>query len=85
MGIIKKAAVGAGKFVVGAGVGMVISNAVAATTPVIGVGLLAKGAISVGTFVLSNMVADKATDYFVEEAEELTEAIEEAKQEAEEE
>lgn len=54
---------GATKFVVSVGVGAIVSNAVAFTTPVLAVGVLKKAAIGVGSFVLSSMLSDKAGEY----------------------
>lgn len=64
-----------GKFATGAGVGLVVSNVVKATTPCC-TGILAKGAIMVGTFVLSNMAADKATEYYDEQADTIIKEVE---------
>ena len=63
------------KFVVSVGVGAIISNAVAFTTPVIAVGVLKKAAIGVGSFVLSSMVSDKATEYTDEKIDEFLDEI----------
>lgn len=54
---------GAVKFVVSVGVGAIISNAVAFTTPVMAISVLKKAAIGCGSFVLSAMVSEKASDY----------------------
>lgn len=77
---------GATKFVVSVGVGSIVTNAVAFTTPVLAVGVLKKAAIGVGSLVLSAMVSEKATDYtdekldeFVEEVRKLTEEDKEVK------
>ncbi len=64
------------KLVVSFGVGTIVTNAVAFTTPVVAMGLLRRAAISVGSFAMSMMVSDKVTDYTDEK---LDEAIEEAK------
>lgn len=69
---------GASKIVVGVGVGAIVGNAVAFTTPAIGVGLLMRGAISVGSFVLSNMVSDKAVNYADEKIDEIVDAVKNA-------
>ena len=67
------------KFVVSVGVGAIVGNAVAFTTPAIGVGLAMKGAISVGSFVLSNMISDKAVEYTDEKIDEIDDAVKELK------
>lgn len=72
---------GATKFVVSVGVGAIVSNAVAFTTPVLAVGVLKRAAIGVGSFVLSAMVSEKATDYTDEK---IDEAVEELKKLADE-
>lgn len=54
---------GAVKLVAASGVGMIVTNAVTFTTPVIGMSLLRKGLISIGSFVLSTMVSEKACAY----------------------
>lgn len=64
------------KFVVSVGVGAIVTNAVAFTTPVLAVGVLKKAAIGVGSFVLSAMLSDKATEYTDEK---IDEAVEELK------
>lgn len=64
------------KFVVSIGVGAIVTNAVAFTTPVLAVGVLKKAAIGVGSFVLSAMISDKAVDYTDEK---IDEAVEELK------
>lgn len=71
---------GATKFVVSIGVGAIVTNAVSFTTPVLAIGMLKRAAIGLGSFVLSSMVSEKATDYtdekideFVEELKKLTE------------
>lgn len=66
---------GATKFVVSVGVGSIVSNAVAFTTPVLAVGVLKKAAIGVGSFVLSAMLSDKAGDYTDEKIDELIDEI----------
>lgn len=70
------------KFVVSVGVGAIVTNAVAFTTPVLAVGVLKKAAIGVGSFVLSAMLSDKAADYADEK---IDEAVEELKKLVEEE
>lgn len=67
---------GATKFIVSIGVGSIVTNAVAFTTPVLAVGVLKKAAIGVGSFVLSAMVSEKATDYTDEK---IDEAVDELK------
>ena len=68
---------GATKFVVSIGVGAIMTNAVAFTTPVLAVGVLKKAAIGVGSFVLSAMVSDKACEYTDEK---IDEAVKELKE-----
>lgn len=66
---------GATKFVVSVGVGSIVSNAVAFTTPVMAVGVLKKAAIGVGSFVLSSMLSDKAGEYTDEKIDEIVEEV----------
>lgn len=61
------------KLLVSFGVGTIVTNAVAFTTPVIAMGLFKKAAVSVGSFVLSAMVSDKATEYTDEKIDEVME------------
>lgn len=63
------------KFVVSIGVGAIVTNAVAFTTPVLAVGVLKKAAIGVGSFVLSAMLSDKAVDYTDEKIDECVEEL----------
>ncbi len=51
------------KTVVFAGVEVIVLNAVSATTPSFGVGILKKVAIGVGSLVLSSMLSEKAAEY----------------------
>lgn len=62
---------GAVKLAVSFGVGCIMTNAVAFTTPVIAMGVVKKAAIGVGSFVLSCMVSDKAADYTDEKIDEI--------------
>lgn len=66
---------GATKFVVSVGVGAIVTNAVAFTTPVLAVGVLKRAAIGVGSFVLSSMLSDKAGEYTDEKIDEVVEEI----------
>lgn len=66
---------GATKFVVSVGVGSIVTNAIAFTTPVLAVGVLKKAAIGVGSFVLSAMLSDKATEYTDEKIDEVVEEV----------
>lgn len=66
---------GATKFVVSVGVGAIITNAVTFTTPVLAIGVLKKAAIGVGSFVLSAMVSEKASDYADEKIDEFIDEI----------
>ena len=76
---------GATKFVVAVGVGAIVSNAVAFTTPALAIGVFKRAAISIGSFVLSSMVSEKACDYTDEKIdlclEELKKLEEDSKQE----
>lgn len=51
------------KVVVSVGVGCIVTNAVAFTTPVVGIGVIKKLCIGAGSFALSTMVSDKTTEY----------------------
>lgn len=68
----------AGEIVVSVGVGAIVGNAVAFTTPT-NINLLKKVCIGVGSFVLSSMTSDKATEYTEEKinyaAEKLKEMV----------
>lgn len=66
---------GATKFVVSVGVGSIVTNAVAFTTPVLAIGVLKKAAIGVGSFVLSAMLSDKASEYTDEKIDEIVEEV----------
>ena len=52
----------AGSIIISVGVGAIVGNAVKCTTP-FPVGAIKKFCIVVGSFVLSNMVGDKAVEY----------------------
>lgn len=56
------------------GVGLIIGNAVQMTTPA-NLSLIKKGLVSVGSVVLSGMVADKASDYTSKSVDELAEFL----------
>lgn len=76
---------GAAKFVVSIGVGAIVTNAVAFTTPIVATGLLMKGAIGVGSLVLSSMLSDKASEYTDEKIDEIVDEVKEnVKKESEE-
>lgn len=64
------------KLVVSFGVGTIVTNAVAFTTPAVAMGVLRRAAIAVGSFAMSMMVSDKVADYIDEK---IDEAMEEAK------
>lgn len=51
-----------GQIVISVGVGAIVGNAVKSTTPA-DIGTIKKFCVGVGTFVLSNMVCEKATEY----------------------
>ena len=70
---------GGTKLAVSVGVGAIVGNVVAFTTPAIGVGLAMRGAIGVGSFVLSNMISDKATEYTDEKIDEVVTTINDIK------
>ena len=65
-------------FAVSVGVGAIVGNAVAFTTPVIATGLLMKGAIGLGSLVLSSMVGDKAAEYTDLKIDEIVNEVKEA-------
>lgn len=65
------------KLVVSFGVGTIVTNAVAFTTPpAVAMGVLRRLAIGVGSFAMSMMVSDKVADYTDEK---IDEAVAEAK------
>lgn len=66
---------GVTKFVVSVGVGSIVTNAVAFTTPVLAVGMLKKAAIGVGSFVLSAMLSEKASDYADDKIDEFVDEV----------
>lgn len=72
------------QLVVSVGVGAIVSNAVAFTTPVLAVGVLKKACIGVGSFVLSSMLSDKATDYACDKVDEVLTEVKKLKEEDEE-
>lgn len=57
------------------GVGCIMTNAVAFTTPVLALGVAKRAAIGLGSFVLSSMVSEKATDYTDEKIDEIEEEV----------
>lgn len=63
------------KAIVGCGVGCIITNAVAFTTPVLAIGVLKKICIGAGSFALSTMVSEKVTDYTDEKVDEAFESF----------
>ncbi len=65
------------KLIVSFGVGCIVTNAVAFTTPVLALGLVKRAAIGVGSFVMSSMVSDKAADYTDEKIDEIESAVKE--------
>lgn len=60
-----------GGLVTGAGVGMIIGGACGIAAPVVGVGLLTKGAIAAGSVILASMVEDHATEYFQQKVDDV--------------
>lgn len=72
------------RLVVSCGVGTIIANAVAATTPVGQVALVTKLAITVGTLALSGVVGDRCSDYTDKKIDELAEEIEKKTEKSEE-
>lgn len=56
------------------GVGLIVGNAVQMTTPA-GLSFIKKGLVSVGSVVLSGMVAEKASDYTGKSVDELAEFL----------
>lgn len=63
------------KLAVSFGVGCIMTNAVAFTTPILAMGVIKRAAIGVGSFVLSCMVSDKAADYTDEKIDEIEEEV----------
>lgn len=51
------------RLVVSVGVGAIVGNAVAFTTPVLAIGVLKRTCIGIGSFAMSCMVSDKVADY----------------------
>lgn len=62
------------EIVVSIGVGAIVGNAVIFTTP-LKVKAVQKACISVGSFVVSSMVSDKASDYVKDKIEDIKEAF----------
>lgn len=72
----KKELVKAGaKLIVSVGVGTIITNAVAFTTPVVAMGVLKRACIGIGSFALSMYTSDKVTDYTDEKLDEVFEEV----------
>lgn len=67
----RKIVKGIGGLAVGAGVGIIMGGACSMAAPVVGVGLLTKGAIAAGSLVLGSMVEDKAGEYFEQKVDEV--------------
>ena len=73
----KKEVIKAGaKLVVSFGVGTIVTNAVAFTTPVVAMGVLKRVAIGIGSFMLSAFTSEKIADYADEKIDEVFESIE---------
>ena len=73
----KKEVIKAGaKLVVSFGVGTIVTNAVAFTTPVVAMGVLKRVAIGIGSFTLSAFTSEKIADYADEKIDEVFESIE---------
>lgn len=58
------------KLVVSFGVGTIVTNAVAFTTPVVAMGVLKRVAIGIGSFTLSAFTSEKIADYADEKIDE---------------
>ena len=70
----KKEIIKAGaKLVVSFGVGTIVTNAVAFTTPALAMGVLKRAAIGIGSFALSMYTSDKVADYTDEKIDEVFE------------
>lgn len=65
---------GAAGLVVSTGVGMIVMHAVKSTSPA-SMNFLKKVFVGVGTMVLSNMVATKATEHTEEKIDEVVESL----------
>lgn len=65
---------GAAGLVVSAGVGMIVGHAVKSTSPA-SMNFLKKVCVGVGTLVLSDMVATKATEHTEEKIDEAVESL----------
>lgn len=72
----------AGSLVISSGVGMIVGNAIKATTPP-AVGALAKLSIKVGALVISNMVGDYAVNYAEGKIDSAVKTVKEAIKEVE--
>lgn len=66
---------GVAKFAVSVGVGAIVSNAVSFTTPMMGMGLLKKAAIGLGSFVLGAMLSEKTCDYVDQKIEQALDEV----------
>ena len=65
---------GAAGLVVSAGVGMIVANAVKSTTPA-NMNFLKKACVGIGSLILSDMVATKATEHTEEKIDEAVESL----------
>lgn len=59
------------KLIVSTGVGAIVGNAIACTTPIGQLGLAMGLSVKVGSFVLSSMVSDKAVEYVEKQIDEV--------------
>lgn len=59
------------KLFVGVGVGTIVTNAIAFTTPMVAMGVLKRAAIGIGSFALSMYTSDKVADYTDEKIDEV--------------
>lgn len=61
------------KLVIAFGVGSIVTNAVAFTTPTMAMGVLRRVAIGIGAFAMSAFAAEKITDYADEKIDDIFE------------
>lgn len=75
----KKEMIKAGaKILVSAGVGTIVCNAVAFTTPAMTMGLLKRTVIAIGSFALSAFASDKVANYTDEKIDEVFDEVDKA-------
>lgn len=63
------------KLIVSFGVGTIVTNAVAFTTPALAMGVLKRAAIGIGSFAMSAFASDKISDYADEKIDEVFEEV----------